>query len=60
MTTTTMTESSYAAATVAATGAAFLKPSVKRIIKGSTCIILGITKEFIKCAGCTNVEEKNL
>jgi hypothetical protein len=61
MTTTTMTQSSSAAAAVAATGAAFLKPSVKRIIKGSTCIILGITKEStIKCAGGTNVEERSL
>ncbi len=55
-----MTRSSSAAAAVAATNAAFLKPSVKRITQGSTCIILGITKESIKCAGCTNVEEKSL
>jgi hypothetical protein len=58
--TTTMTPSSSAAAAAAATNAAFLKPSLKRITKGSTCIILGITKESIKCAGCTNVEEKRL
>jgi hypothetical protein len=56
-----MTRSSSAAAAAAATNAAFLKPSLKRITKGSTCIILGITKESIKCAaGCTNVEEKRL
>ena len=55
-----MTRSSSAAAAVAATNAAFLKPSVKRITQGSTCIILGITKESIKCAGCTNVEEISL
>jgi hypothetical protein len=51
-----MTRSSSAAAAVAATNAAFLKTSVKR----STFIILGITKESIKCAGCTNAEEKSL
>ncbi len=55
-----MTRSSSAAAAVAARNAAFLNPSVKRITKGSTCIILCITKESIKCAGCTNVEEKSL
>jgi hypothetical protein len=60
MTFTTVTRSSSAAITVAATNAIFLKPSVKRIMKGSICIILGITKESIKCAGCTNVEEKSL
>ena len=32
----------------AAAAAALLKPSVKRIIKVSTCITLGITKESIK------------
>jgi predicted ATP-grasp superfamily ATP-dependent carboligase len=55
-----MNWSSSAAAAVAATNAAFLKPNLKRITKGSTCILLGITKESIKCAGCTNVEEKRL
>jgi hypothetical protein len=35
-----MTRSSAAAA------AALLKPSVKRIIKGSTCTTLGITEDF--------------
>ena len=44
----------------AAVAAAFLKPSVKRIKKGSTCTILGITNESIRCAGCTNAEEKCL
>jgi hypothetical protein len=48
MTTTTKTPSSSAAAAIAATNAAFLKPSVERSIKGSTCIILGISKESIK------------
>jgi hypothetical protein len=55
-----MTRSSSAAAAVAARNSVFLNPSVKRITKGSTCIILCITKESIKCAGCTNVEEKSL
>jgi hypothetical protein len=55
-----MTRSSSAAAAVAATNAAFLKPNLKRITKGSPCTILGITKESIKCTGCTNVEEKRL
>jgi hypothetical protein len=55
-----MTRSSSAASAVAAMDAAFLKPNLKRITKGSTCIILGITKESFKCAGCTNVEEKRL
>jgi hypothetical protein len=55
-----MTWSSSAAAAAAATNAAFPKPSLKRITKGSTCIILGITKESIKCAGCTDVEEKRI
>ncbi len=52
--TTTMTRSSAAAA------AALLKPSVKRIVKGSTCTTLGITKESIKCTGCKNVAQKCL
>ena len=49
-----MTRSSAAAA------AALLKPSVKRIVKGSTCTTLGITKESIKCTGCKNVAQKCL
>jgi hypothetical protein len=40
--------------------AALLKPSVKRIIKGSTYNTLGITKESIKCTGCKNVAHKCL
>jgi hypothetical protein len=49
-----MTRSSAAAA------AALLKPSVKRIIKGSTCATLGIIKESIKCTGCKNATQKCL
>ena len=55
-----MTTRSNSAAAVVPANAAFLKPSVKRINNGSTCIILGITNGSIKCAGCTNVEQKCL
>jgi hypothetical protein len=54
---TTMPTRSKSASAVAAANAAFLKPSVKRINKGSTCTILGITNGSIRCAGCTNAEE---
>ncbi len=55
-----MTRSSSAAAAAAAADAAFLQPRIKRITKESTSLILGITKDSIKCRGCTNVEEKSL
>jgi hypothetical protein len=44
----------------AAAPAPLLKPSLKRIIKGGTCITVGITKESIKCNGCLNVAQKGL
>jgi hypothetical protein len=56
----TMTRSSSAAAAAAAADAAFLQPRVQRITKESTCLLLGITKDSIKCRGCTNVEERCL
>ena len=54
------TRSKSAVAAAAAANAPFLTPSVKRIMKESTCIILGITKESIRCTGCKNRYEKNL
>jgi hypothetical protein len=56
-----MTRSKSAAAAAFAADASFLKRnSVKRITKESTCIILGITKESIRCTGCKNLYEKSL
>ncbi len=56
----TMTRSSSRAAARAAADTPFPKPSARRIGKESTCIMLGITKDSIKCRGCTNVEERCL